>query len=74
MPGSSVHPFSSHNPSSQEYQNYLNELNDQVIAEQPDDILQFCYDFFRIKLSEERSKSRHPDTFHGNNHAFIKIK
>lgn len=67
MPGSSVHPFSNHDPSLQDYHNLINELNDQVATEQPDDILQFCYDFFHTRLSEERSKTRNPDTFHGNN-------
>lgn len=67
MSGSSVHPFSNHNPALQDYHNLINELNELVAAQQPEDILQFCYDFFHMRLAQERSHTRNPDTLHGNN-------
>lgn len=66
MPGSSVHPFSNNNASLQEYHNLINELNEQVMHEQPTDVLQFCYDYLGTRLSQERSNTRNADTFHGN--------
>lgn len=60
MPDSSIHPFSTHSTKPQEYNNLINELNEQVSAHYPDDILQFCFDFFEKKLAEERAHHRNP--------------
>ncbi|KAI8647583.1 cAMP dependent protein kinase regulatory subunit [Parasitella parasitica] len=54
----SVHPFSTQPASSQEYQNLIHELNQQVKQRNPEDTLQFCFDFFLQKLLEERSQNR----------------
>ena len=41
-----------------EYQALMNELNKQVIQNQPEDVLQFCFNFFLQRLNNERSKVR----------------
>lgn len=41
-----------------EYQVVLNELNKAVHENQPDDVLQFCANFFIKRLEHERSQSR----------------
>ncbi|KAF7721831.1 hypothetical protein EC973_004094 [Apophysomyces ossiformis] len=48
---------------SEEYQLLLNELNRQVYQRQPDDILQFCANFFMSKLEEERMLVRKRPSF-----------
>jgi hypothetical protein len=42
----------------EEYQVILNELNKAVHENQPDDVLQFCANFFIKRLEHERSESR----------------
>jgi hypothetical protein len=41
-----------------EYQGILNDLNKAVYENQPEDVLQFCYNYFGTRLEEERSHSR----------------
>ncbi|GAA5799163.1 cAMP dependent protein kinase regulatory subunit [Helicostylum pulchrum] len=59
MPGS-IHPFSTHSVTPQDYNDLIEELNRQVSAQHPEDVLQFCCDFFQHKLSEERLQNRNP--------------
>ncbi|CEP14413.1 hypothetical protein [Parasitella parasitica] len=54
----SVHPFSTKPALSQDYQNLIHELNQQVKQRNPEDTLQFCFDFFLQKLLQERSQNR----------------
>lgn len=57
----SVHPFSTQPALSQDYQNLIHDLSQQVKAKNPEDVLQFCFDFFLDKLMQERSHNRsHP--------------
>lgn len=54
-----IHPFSkAHN---EEYELLINELNQKVINENPEDLLQFCATFFLKKLQNERAESRQYD-------------
>lgn len=61
----SVHPFSSHTDVSQEYTNLLSELNHQVATQHPEDILQFCFDFFLQRILQERQQVRNHYAFQG---------
>ncbi|KAJ2961334.1 hypothetical protein NQZ79_g3370 [Umbelopsis isabellina] len=45
-----------------EYEGILNDLNKAVYENQPDDVLQFCYNFFGTRLEQERSQSRQQAT------------
>ncbi|KAL9549120.1 hypothetical protein MBANPS3_005365 [Mucor bainieri] len=54
----SVHPFSTQPALSQDYQNLIHDLNQQVKTKNPEDLLQFCFDFFLDKLMQERSHNR----------------
>lgn len=57
----SVHPFAERPAVPQEYTDLINDLNNQVSTQQPDDILQFCFNFFSQRLLQERSQNRaHP--------------
>lgn len=53
-----VHPFSTKPALSQEYQNLIHDLNQEINLKNPEDTLQFCFDFFLQKLLEERSQNR----------------
>lgn len=66
MPGS-IHPFSTLSVTPQDYNDLIEELNRQVSTQHPDDVLQFCCDFFHHKLSEERLQNRNPTLTPGNN-------
>lgn len=54
----SVHPFSTKPTLSQDYQNLIHDLNQQIKSKNPEDILQFCFDFFLQKLLQERNQNR----------------
>ncbi|KAL7309198.1 hypothetical protein PS15m_011304 [Mucor circinelloides] len=54
----SVHPFSTQPALPQDYQNLIHDLSQQVKTKNPEDLLQFCFDFFLDKLMQERSHSR----------------
>ncbi|KAI9481371.1 MAG: cAMP dependent protein kinase regulatory subunit [Benjaminiella poitrasii] len=43
----------------QNYLKLINELNQEVNQNPPDDILQFCFNFFLKRLLQERSQARH---------------
>jgi type III secretory pathway component EscV len=60
-----VHPFSSHPTISQHYANLVSELSHQVATQHPEDILQFCFDFFLQRLLQERSQIRNHHSFQG---------
>lgn len=53
-----IHPFNTQAAASQDYTSLINELNNQVSTQQPEDILQFCFDFFLQRLLRERSQNR----------------
>lgn len=42
----------------EEYQAILNDLNKAVHENQPDDVLQFCANFFSRRLEHDRTQSR----------------
>lgn len=54
----SVHPFAERPTVPQEYTDLINDLNNQVSTQQPEDILQFCFNFFSQRLLQERSQNR----------------
>ncbi|KAI9478387.1 MAG: cAMP dependent protein kinase regulatory subunit [Benjaminiella poitrasii] len=51
-----IHPFQK--VDNEEYNMLIDELNKQVVENQPEDLLQFCTTFFLKKLEEERTESR----------------
>lgn len=55
-----IHPFSQQ-VDNEEYTALINELNEQVLKDQPEDIVQFCASFFLKKLENERAESRQYD-------------
>lgn len=48
----------SNNAVANEYQAILNDLNKAVHENQPDDVLQFCSNFFSRRLEQERLQTR----------------
>lgn len=54
-----IHPFSK--PHNEEYEALINELNQKVLEQNPEDLLQFCATFFLQKLQDERAESRRYD-------------
>ena len=59
MPNNYVHPFATQEMNtSQEYATLIAELNREVSTHHPQDIVQFCADFFTQRLSQERQQSR----------------
>ncbi|CEG68189.1 Putative cAMP-dependent protein kinase regulatory subunit [Rhizopus microsporus] len=43
---------------SKEYDDLIHELTNQINMAQPDDVLQYCFDFFLSRLLNERTKTR----------------
>lgn len=55
----------------QEYLSLINDLNQEFSINAPADPLQFCFNFFLKRLSDQRSRTRHAPTttfIQGNNH------
>lgn len=55
----------------QSFTDIINELNDAVQMKQPDDILQFCSDFFLSKLAQKR-EHWHDYKFHHDGKSHLK--
>jgi hypothetical protein len=68
------HPFSTQTTAvdNEKYNSLISELNNEVIQEQPEDLLQFCTTFFQKKLQLEREESRHPSYHHHDQHPLCK--
>ncbi|KAF9343619.1 hypothetical protein BGX34_006550, partial [Mortierella sp. NVP85] len=45
-----------HRAMPQAYAEILNDLNQKVISAQPQDVLQFCANYFNQKLEEQRTR------------------
>jgi hypothetical protein len=57
-------------PQTDEYTQLLTDLHNEYCTEQPDDVLQFCSNFFIRKLEEQRVAHRHNTNTSNNNRIF----
>lgn len=54
-----IHPFTK--VENKDYNELIEELNQMVLKDDPEDMLQYCTTFFLHKLQQERAETRHYD-------------